>query len=85
MLTAYFLSGLYPSARHRVVISGKADGKTTPARYSVPYFFVPLPEGIIEPQPSIVAAQGKQIYEPVTFNSYSEQMFQAIRMDASKE
>jgi isopenicillin N synthase-like dioxygenase len=48
-------------------------GEATTARYSIPYYFLPLPDGAIEPQPSLVASHGKQVYEPVTFNSYSEQ------------
>ncbi|PQE29143.1 thymine dioxygenase protein [Rutstroemia sp. NJR-2017a BBW] len=77
--------GFYPSALHRVVISGKASGEPTPARYSIPYFVVPLPDGVIEPQPSLVTAHGKQVYEPVTFNSYSEQMFKITQIHDAKE
>jgi isopenicillin N synthase-like dioxygenase len=77
--------GFYPSALHRVVISGKANGEPTPARYSIPYFVVPLPDGVIEPQPSLVTAHGKQVYEPVTFNSYSEQMFKITQIHDAKE
>ncbi|KAH8701528.1 putative leucoanthocyanidin dioxygenase [Talaromyces proteolyticus] len=73
-------NGFYPSARHRVVISGKAKGEATPARYSIPYFLVPQPDGVIEPQPSLVVAHGKQVYKPVTFNSYSEEMFRATQV-----
>ncbi|KAF4635091.1 hypothetical protein G7Y89_g3018 [Cudoniella acicularis] len=77
-------NGLYPSSIHRVVISGKDNGEETPERYSIPYFVAPLPDEVIEPQPSLVAALGKQVYEPVTFNSYSEQMFKATNVFDSK-
>ncbi|CAG8971839.1 hypothetical protein HYALB_00001950 [Hymenoscyphus albidus] len=70
------LDRVYPSGLHRVVVSGKANGEETPARYSIPYFVTPTPDDVIAPSPSLVARQAKQIYEVVTFNSYSEQMFQ---------
>jgi isopenicillin N synthase-like dioxygenase len=73
-------TGFYPSALHRVVISGEGRGEETPARYSIPYFLVPTADGVIEPQPSLVAAHGKQVYKPVTFTSYSEEMFQATQI-----
>ncbi|OCL06357.1 putative leucoanthocyanidin dioxygenase [Glonium stellatum] len=78
-------NGFYPSALHRVTITGKASNKATAARYSIPYFVVPLADGVIEPQPSLVAAHGKQVYEPVTFNTYSDLMFQAVNVHDSKE
>jgi isopenicillin N synthase-like dioxygenase len=64
------------------VISGKENGKPTPARYSIPFFVGPLPEGLIEPQPSLVVAHGKQVYEPVTFNSYAAEMAKITRVEA---
>ncbi|KUL90404.1 hypothetical protein ZTR_01981 [Talaromyces verruculosus] len=73
-------NGFYPSALHRVVISGKGTGEETPARYSIPYFLVPTADGVIEPQPSLVASHGKQVYKPVTFTSYSEEMFQVTQI-----
>ncbi|EEA26496.1 hypothetical protein EYB25_003733 [Talaromyces marneffei] len=73
-------NGFYPSALHRVVISGKDHGEETPARYSIPYFLVPTLDGIIEPQASLVAAHGKQVYKPVTFTSYSEEMFRVTQI-----
>ncbi|CAG8960681.1 hypothetical protein HYFRA_00013449 [Hymenoscyphus fraxineus] len=69
------LDRFYPSGLHRVVVSGKKNAEETPARYSIPYFIAPTPDDIIVPSPSLVARQGKQVYEAVTFNSYSEQMF----------
>jgi len=78
-------NGLYPSALHRVTISGKETGKETPARYSIPYFVAPVTEAIVEPMPSLVAASGKAVYEPVTFASYSESMFDAIQKNGSEE
>ncbi|KAF7865245.1 hypothetical protein EAF04_006222 [Stromatinia cepivora] len=78
-------NGLYPSALHRVVISGKVSGEPTPARYSIPYFVVPLPDGVIEPQVSLVSAHGKQVYEPVMYRSYSEQMFTVTQVRDAKE
>ncbi|KAF2785925.1 putative leucoanthocyanidin dioxygenase [Melanomma pulvis-pyrius CBS 109.77] len=68
-------NGYYPSALHRVVV--KDSGA---ARYSIPYFVPPDSHGIIEPQPSRVAKDGKQMYEPVTFAEYSEQMFRTINV-----
>jgi isopenicillin N synthase-like dioxygenase len=62
-----------------VVITGKASGGDTPERYSIPYFVVPKPDGVIEPQASLVNLHGEKVYERVTFNSYSEQMFQATQ------
>lgn len=64
-------TGAYPSALHRVVVKNPEA-----ARYSIPYFVSPSSDGIIQPQASRVAKDGKQIYEPVTFMEYSEQMFQ---------
>ncbi|KAF2198624.1 putative leucoanthocyanidin dioxygenase, partial [Delitschia confertaspora ATCC 74209] len=68
-------NGIYPSAMHRVVIAGNDGEQTTPARYSIPYFVSPIGEGIIEPQKSLIERNGKQVYESVTFNTYSEAMF----------
>lgn len=54
------LLDIYPSGMHRVRVSGKDSGQTTPPRYSIPYFVCPTPDGIIEPLPSLVAAAGKK-------------------------
>ncbi|TGO28283.1 hypothetical protein BPAE_0029g00100 [Botrytis paeoniae] len=78
------IGGLYPSALIRVVISGKASGEPEPARYSIPHFVVPLRNGLIEPQASLEAAHGKQADEPVTFNSYSEKMFELTQIHDDK-
>ncbi|KAF2686896.1 putative leucoanthocyanidin dioxygenase [Lentithecium fluviatile CBS 122367] len=67
-------NGFYPSTLHRVV----ASQGTTAARYSIPYFVVPEPDGIVQPQPSRVAIDGKQLYEPVTFGGYSTKMLETI-------
>jgi hypothetical protein len=40
----------------------------------------PDSHGIIEPQPSRVEKDGKQMYEPVTFEEYSEQMFRTTNV-----
>jgi isopenicillin N synthase-like dioxygenase len=68
-LTVY--QGFYPSALHRVVVRN-----ATVPRYSIPYFMPPTGDGLIEPQPSRVEKDGKRVYEPVTFNEYSERMFE---------
>lgn len=73
-------TGLYPSALHRVVIPDKDGGEKIPARYSIPYFLVPTADGVIEPQSSLVANHGKQVYKPVTFTSYSEEMSQLTQI-----
>lgn len=72
--------GRYPSALHRVAISGKEDEEFTPGRYSIPYFVQPVPDGVVEAPPSLVAAMGKQVYEPITFRAYAEEMLRAIRV-----
>ena len=69
------LPDIYPSGLHRVSVSGLASGQPTPARYSIPYFVCPAPDGTIEPQPSLVAAVGKKHYEPITYQKFAEQMF----------
>ncbi|KAF2704180.1 putative leucoanthocyanidin dioxygenase [Pleomassaria siparia CBS 279.74] len=66
-------NGYYPSALHRVVVKDAGA-----ARYSIPYFVPPDSHGLIEPQPSRVAKDGRRNYEPVTFEEYSEQMFRTI-------
>ncbi|KAL8863817.1 MAG: hypothetical protein Q9174_007538 [Haloplaca sp. 1 TL-2023] len=66
-------NGYYPSALHRVVTKSP-----NAPRYSIPYFVPPSSDGLIEPQPSRVAKDGEQKYEPVTFKEYSEQAFKAI-------
>ncbi|KAF1978149.1 putative leucoanthocyanidin dioxygenase [Bimuria novae-zelandiae CBS 107.79] len=66
----------YASAMHRVVTR---LGKTAP-RYSIPYFAIPGPDDIVRPQPSRVAVDGKQVYEPVTFSEYSMKMFETINV-----
>jgi isopenicillin N synthase-like dioxygenase len=71
--------GFYPSALHCVAIFDKTIGEAMPPRYSILYFVSPLPDGIIKPQPSLVAIYGKRVYEPVTFESYSEEMFKISR------
>ncbi|KAF2868456.1 putative leucoanthocyanidin dioxygenase [Massariosphaeria phaeospora] len=68
-------NGFYPSALHRVVVKNPGN-----ARYSIPYFVPPSSDGVIEPQPSRVAKDGKRLYELVTFKEYSEQMFRTINM-----
>ena len=68
-------SDIYPAGLHRVGVSGKASSQPTPARYSIPYFVCPSPDGTIEPQPSLVAAVGKKHYEPITYQKFAEQMF----------
>jgi hypothetical protein len=69
------LLDIYPSGLHRVSVSGTATGQPTPARYSIPYFVCPAPNGTIEPQPSLIAAIGKKNYEPITYQKFAEQMF----------
>jgi isopenicillin N synthase-like dioxygenase len=69
------LLGIYPSGLRRVSVSGKSNGQPTPARYSIPYFVFPAPDGTIEPQASLVAAVGKKHYEPITYQKFAEQMF----------
>ncbi|KAH8732164.1 putative leucoanthocyanidin dioxygenase [Phaeosphaeriaceae sp. PMI808] len=66
----------YPSALHRVVANEGNSG----ARYSIPYFVAPEPDAIIQPQPSRVAVDGKQVYEPLTFTEYSTKMFETINV-----
>ncbi|PVH90423.1 putative leucoanthocyanidin dioxygenase, partial [Periconia macrospinosa] len=68
-------NNIYPSGLHRFSVSGKARGEPTPARYSIPYFVCPAPDGIIEPQASLVAAVGKSHYEPITYQKFAEKMF----------
>lgn len=70
-----FLPDSYPSGMHRVSVSGRASGRAIPARYSIPYFVGPAPDGIIEPQPSLVAAVGKKHHEPIKYQKFSEQIF----------
>ncbi|KAF2640373.1 putative leucoanthocyanidin dioxygenase [Massarina eburnea CBS 473.64] len=69
-------NGFYPSAFHRVV----AHQGDAAARYSIPYFVAPEPDGIIQPQPSRVAADGEQHYDPVTFIDYSMKMLETINV-----
>jgi isopenicillin N synthase-like dioxygenase len=64
-------NNIYPSGLHRVSVAGKAS----PARYSIPYFVCPAPDGVIEPQGSLVARVGKQEYEGITFREFAEGMF----------
>ena len=66
-------TGYYPSALHRVIVKDPQA-----ARYSIPYFVPPDSHRVIEPQASRVAKDGKQMYDPVTFAQYSEQMFRTI-------
>ena len=49
-------------------------------RYSIPYFVPPLADGVVEPQPSRISKDGKKVYDPVTFNEYSERMFQTVNV-----
>ena len=72
-----FVSGVYPSAFHRVSIPNRdsvAKGGHTPPRYSIPFFVVPEPDGVIDPLASLIKAQGNRLYKPVTYNTYHLEM-----------
>lgn len=56
------------------------NGEETPARYSIPFFVTSLPDALIEPQPSLVTAHGKQVYEPITFNTIAEKFAKITRL-----
>lgn len=73
-------TGFYPSGLHRVVIAGQNSSEVTPARYSIPFFVSPSPEGCIEPQLSLIAKHGKREFEPVRFGEYKELMARTTRI-----
>lgn len=81
-------NGFYPSALHRVIIPGSSvrDStigdcpKGTPARYSIPYFVAPDAGGLVVPQPTRVNVEGRALYEPVMFKTYSGSMCQAAQI-----
>jgi isopenicillin N synthase-like dioxygenase len=74
-------NGFYPSAKHRVIVYDGRDGgagEQVVSRYSLPHFISPAMDGVIEPQPSCVARDGKQVYESVTFSSEAQRILSAV-------
>ena len=81
---------LLPSSLHRVVVTHAANGAgpgstSVPSRFSIPYFFLPSPDGLIAPQETRVKEDGKAKYEAMTFKEYSERMFLAARGEKGDE
>ena len=67
----------------KIFLSGDEGIKTTPARYSIPYFVGPDYDAVIVPRPSFISATQKALYEPMTYGDYSDQMYKAA-MDLAK-
>ncbi|KAF4998943.1 hypothetical protein FDECE_11657 [Fusarium decemcellulare] len=74
-----FHRGVYPSALHEVVVRNPGQ-----ARYSIPYFFSPIGEGIIEPQPSLVEKVESRLFDPVSMMEYSKTMFERINVNQQR-
>ena len=53
-----------------------------PARYSIPFFVAPDIQGLIEPQPTLVAARGSSEFAPIIFKDYANRLLGLIEDEA---
>jgi isopenicillin N synthase-like dioxygenase len=63
-------NGLYHSNMHRV-----KNNSSTRDRYSIPYFYSPRPDAVIECLPSCADAENKSKFPPCTANEHISEMF----------
>lgn len=65
-----FSNGVFPSALHRVSLPPISKETLVKSRYSIPYFFAPDHESVVEPLPTL----GKPNYDAVRFCDYNAYM-----------
>jgi len=70
-LMARWTNGIYNSNMHRV-----KNNMSDRDRYSIPYFFSPAPDTIIEPIPTCVTADRPRQFENCTASEHMAEMFQ---------
>ena len=73
--TELALSDTFKTATHRVALpplqQSRGDGaNVTRARYSIPYFFAPNDDAVVECLPSTVRRDRPAAYEPIMFKDY---------------
>jgi isopenicillin N synthase-like dioxygenase len=69
-LMARWTNGLYNSNMHRV-----KNNKTNADRYSIPYFYGPRPDAVIEPMPTCVSDDNPQRFPTCTAAEHVYEMF----------
>jgi isopenicillin N synthase-like dioxygenase len=69
-LTSRWTNGLYKSNKHRV--NNNCSGR---ARYSIPFFFSPNPEAVIEAIPTCVGSSNPRQFATCTAGEHMQEMF----------
>ena len=74
-LTEFALLDTFKTAIHRVALpplqQNRGDGASvTRARYSIPYFFAPNDDAVVDCLPSMVREDRPAVYEPIMFKDY---------------